>query len=58
MVFSAEVRVWTAGVNWYPNRWVRLQGNAVRETFEDTNRTPVPGDATFWSGVLRMQVVL
>jgi len=53
-----EVRVWTAGVNWYPNRWVRLQGNAVRETFEDPNRTPVPGDSTFWSGVLRMQVVI
>jgi len=53
-----EVRVWTAGVNWYPNRWVRLQGNAVRETYEDAQRTPVPGDSTFWSGVLRMQVVL
>jgi phosphate-selective porin OprO/OprP len=53
-----EVRVWTAGLNWYPNRWVRFQGNAVREAFEDALRTPVPGDSTFWSGVLRMQVVL
>jgi len=53
-----EARVWTAGVNWYPNRWVRLQGNAMRETFENADRTPVPGDSTFWSGVLRMQVVL
>jgi len=57
-VASNEARVWTAGVNWFPNRWVRLQGNAVRETFEDANRTPVPGDSTFWSGILRMQVVL
>ena len=53
-----EARVWTAGVNWYLNRWVRLQGNAVRESFEDASRTPVPGDSTFWSGILRMQVVL
>ena len=53
-----EARVWTAGVSWYPNRWVRLQGNAMRETFENADRTPVPGDSTFWSGVLRMQVVL
>ncbi len=51
-------RVWTAGVNWYPNRWVRLQGNAVREAFEDAERTPVSGQRTFWSGILRMQVVL
>lgn len=53
-----EARAWTVGLNWYPNRWVRFQGNAVRETFEDAQRTPVPGDSTFWSGVLRMQVVL
>jgi len=57
-VAPTEARVWTAGVNWYPNRWVRLQGNAVREAFDDAGRTPVPGDSTFWSGVLRMQVVI
>jgi phosphate-selective porin OprO/OprP len=57
-VTGNEARVWTAGVNWYPNRWVRLQGNAVREAFEDAERTPVPRERTFWSGILRMQVVL
>jgi len=57
-VAGNEARVWTTGVNWYPNRWVRLQGNAVREAFEDAERTPVPGERTFWSGILRMQVVL
>lgn len=57
-VAGNEARVWTTGVNWYPNRWVRLQGNAVREAFADAERTPVPGERTFWSGILRMQVVL
>jgi phosphate-selective porin OprO/OprP len=57
-VLSNEALVWTNGVNWYVNRWVRLQGNAVREHFDDPNRTPVPGRQTFWSGILRIQVVI
>ena len=51
-------RVWTSGVNWYINRWVRIQGNAMRETFTDSARSPVTGRGTLWSGVLRMQLVL
>jgi phosphate-selective porin OprO and OprP len=50
-------RVWTFGVNWMLNRWVRLITNAVHEDFEDPARTPAPGTASFWSGVLRLQVV-
>jgi phosphate-selective porin len=53
-----EVRVWTTGLNWYPNRWVRLQGNAVREAFSDAARAPIAGEPTYWSGILRLQVVL
>ena len=51
-------RVWTGGVNWYVNRWVRVQGNAIRESFADETRSPVIGQGTFWSGVLRTQLVL
>jgi phosphate-selective porin OprO/OprP len=51
-------RVWTTGVNWYVNRWVKLQGNAIREALDDAERTPVPGRRVFWSGVLRMQLVI
>jgi phosphate-selective porin OprO/OprP len=50
-------RVWTFGVNWFPNRWVRTTVNAVRESFEDANRTPIPGTSTFWSSVGRLQFV-
>ena len=53
-----EDRVWTSGVNWYVNRWIKIQANAIREAIEDEARTPLVGTRTFWSGVLRMQLVL
>jgi phosphate-selective porin OprO/OprP len=49
--------VWTVGVNWFANRWVRATLNAVREEFADASRTPLPGTAKFWSGVGRLQLV-
>jgi phosphate-selective porin OprO/OprP len=51
-------RVWTNGLNWYVNRWLKIQGNAIREAIDDDARTPVPGRRVFWSGVLRMQLVI
>lgn len=50
-------RVWTIGLNWFANRWVRATLNAVREEFDDAARTPRPATARFWSGVGRLQVV-
>ncbi len=50
-------RVWTFGVNWMPNRWVRVITNAIHESFEDASRTPKPGTDRFWSGLIRLQVV-
>jgi phosphate-selective porin len=50
-------RVWTLGVNWYANRWVRATINAVREEFEDPLRSPRIGTDTYWSGVGRLQLV-
>jgi phosphate-selective porin len=49
--------VWTFGVNWFPNRWVRLLVNGIHEHFEDPDRTPQPGTQDFWSGVFRVQLV-
>jgi phosphate-selective porin OprO/OprP len=49
--------VWTVGVNWYPERHVRVIVNAVRESFDDAARTPLPGETIFWSGVFRLQIV-
>jgi phosphate-selective porin len=42
-------RVVTFGVNWYVNRWVKLQANLIREQLHD---------ASFWSRVLRLQVAI
>lgn len=50
-------RLWTFGVNWMPNRWVRVMTNAIHETFDDAARTPEPGIDKFWSGLIRLQVV-
>lgn len=50
-------RVWTFGVSWMPIRWVRIVTNAVHETFDDVTRAPEGGVASYWSGVLRLQVV-
>lgn len=50
-------KVWTVGVNWFLNRWLRVTGNAIREEFEDAPRTPLPGTTEFWSGIARLQLV-
>ena len=49
-------RVWTFGVNWFANRWLRATVNAVREELDDATRTPRPGTSTFWSAIARLQV--
>lgn len=51
-------RVFTAGLNWYVNRWVRLQLHGVREQLDDEQRSPVPGRAPFWSPVVRLQMTI
>lgn len=48
----------TFGVNWYLNRWLKLQGNAIRETVDDLARAPIVGRASYWSYVGRVQFVL
>ena len=48
--------VFTIGVNWFLNRWLRVTINGIREEFEDAARTPVPGTTIFWSGVGRLQL--
>jgi phosphate-selective porin OprO/OprP len=50
--------VTTFGVTWFLNRWIKLQGNAIRESFADVDRAPIVGRATFWSYVGRVQFVL
>ena len=43
------------GVTWYLNRWFKLQTNAIHETLEDPERTPLRGCGVIWSYVSRLQ---
>jgi phosphate-selective porin OprO and OprP len=49
-------RAVTFGVNWYLNRWVKLQFNAIRESLSDPSQGPRPSDRVFWSRVVRFQL--
>jgi phosphate-selective porin len=57
-LYPNEDLTWTLGLNWYLNRYVKLQGNAMRERFTDVERTLLPGETVFWSFVARLQVAL
>jgi phosphate-selective porin OprO and OprP len=46
----------TVGVNWYLNRWGKLQFNAIRESLTDPSQGPRPLRSGFWSQVIRFQL--
>jgi phosphate-selective porin len=55
----------TLGLNWSPNRWIRVQGNLIRETMSiPTGEVPLSGPlvdgptSTFWSRVVRFRFAL
>jgi phosphate-selective porin len=45
----------TAGVNWYPVRYVKLQLNLVRERLDDPERRPDPARPWVTSRIFRAQ---
>jgi phosphate-selective porin OprO/OprP len=45
----------TFGVNWYVNRWIKLQANVVRERLDDPAQGPIPGRASYWNRLLLIQ---
>jgi phosphate-selective porin OprO/OprP len=57
-VFPNADTAWTAGVNWYMNRFAKLQLNAIREHIDDIERTPLAGEDTFWAYVLKLQFAM
>jgi phosphate-selective porin len=57
-ILAVADRVATFGVNWFINRWVKLQGNLIREQVDDPERSPMPGGAAWWSQIVRLQIVL
>jgi phosphate-selective porin OprO/OprP len=50
--------VTTFGVNWYVNRWFKLQANVVRDRIRHPDFGPLPEKQAFWSRVFRFQVTI
>ena len=48
-IYPVANEVTTVGVNWYVNRFAKIQVNAIREKIDDAERSPVPNGAAFWS---------
>ena len=48
-------RVETFGVNWYANRWIKVQFNFLHDTLRDPSQGPLPDRTGYWSRVLRFQ---
>jgi len=54
-IFSESERIASFGVNWYLNRFTKIQFTALREVLEDREKAPIPGIDTYWSRFLRIQ---
>jgi phosphate-selective porin len=48
----------TFGVNWYLNRWVKVQFNIIKETLDDPEQGPLPTEPSFSSRILKVQFSL
>lgn len=57
-IFPNTDDVVTLGVNYYANRWMKLQLNAIHERVDDIERSPTADGAGFWSQVFRVQLEL
>ena len=57
-IFPVANDVATVGLNWYVNRWVKLQVNAIREEIDDIERNPILTGGAFWSRVVRLHLIL
>jgi phosphate-selective porin OprO/OprP len=48
----------TVGVNWSPNRWVRVQANVVREHIVTPSGSAWSGPPILWSRIVRVRLAL
>jgi phosphate-selective porin OprO/OprP len=55
VVLGNSDRVYTFGVNWYVNRWIKVQANLVRNTIGFPELGPSPSQPGYWSRLIRFQ---
>jgi len=55
-VLGNRDKVVTVGVNWYVNRFVKIQGNFIREQLADPSQGPLPPQSTFTTKAVRFQL--
>jgi len=48
----------TFGVNWYINRFLKVQANFIREKLDDASQGPLPSKASFTTKAIRLQFAL
>ena len=58
VVLGNADQVTTFGVNWYVNRWIKIQANFIREKLDDPSLGPLPAKASFSSKAIRFQFSL
>jgi phosphate-selective porin OprO/OprP len=51
-------QVTTVGVNWYVNRWIKIQANFIREKLDDPSLGPLPSKASFTTKAIRFMFSL
>lgn len=51
-------QVTTFGVNWYINRFFKVQANFIREKLDDPSQGPLPSKASFMTKAIRFQFSL
>jgi phosphate-selective porin OprO/OprP len=56
VVLPNRDQVFTFGVNWYVNRFVKIQANFIREQLDDASQGPLPPHTTFTTKAVRFQL--
>jgi phosphate-selective porin OprO and OprP len=56
VILGNRNQVATLGVNWYINRFFKVQANYIREKLDDPSQGPLPPQATFSTKAVRFQV--
>jgi phosphate-selective porin OprO/OprP len=55
VILGNSDRAYTIGVNWYANRWIKIQANLVRNVIANPEQGPLPGQPAYWSRMIRFQ---